>query len=1297
MVQHRWKLIALLTLGFLLALAPAALAHTSPTQSSQASLFPRPVSIVDDRDESSTPRMSHRLIVELQSPSLVEWAASSMSAQSADPALFANGRLNVAAPSAQNYIRQLKAEQQAFVTAMTRAVPSAQVATFKDETGRLNAATYQIVMNAVAVDAGLTADVSALERRLSRIKDVKHVYRDYAHQPDLYASVPLINAAAAWNNAAIGGMENAGAGIKVASMDGGIHKDAPMFDGTGYSYPAGYPLGDGRNNNGKIIASRAYFRTWDPPSAGDENPWPGTNGTSHGVHTASIAAGDPVVASYLGITETISGVAPHAYVMSYRVFYNSITNDGSFYNVEGIAALEDIVADGADVLNNSWGGGPGSTGGEFDPLDRALINAANAGVFVSMSNGNAGPGRGTSDHPSSDYINVAASTTTGTLAAGRLEVTAPEPVSDTLQAIPIAGSTFGAPLPLATIVGPYPFVTAASLGSATACGDPNTANPFPPGSLTDKAVIIRRGSCEFGQKVLNAERAGAIFAVVYNNAGDGLISMAPGEWGGQVTIPSIFIGQSNGEAVVAWYDAHGDDSQFQVNTIAFQIGNTPDLIANFSSRGPGVGNVLKPDIAAPGVNILAQGFTPGATGEARHLGYGQASGTSMAAPHVTGAAALLKQIHPTWSNAWIKSALMSSSKYIGIYNEDASPAQPLDMGAGRLDLTNAADPGIILDPPGLSFGQVMSGTTASLNVRLTSVAAASETYDVTTLYTGSGFDATTAVAGMTVTPSSVTLAPGHSTTIRVEWDTAASMGYGDNQGFVVFTGSQHNAHMPAWIRVGYESQGADVLIIDNDASSSVGLPDYTPYYTSTLETLGYSYEVWDADANYGHAATIPDATFLDRYPTIIYQTGDNFYPNGSFTVATAPTTFDMDRLVEYVNNGGHLIAFGQDLSSATGGSSNPPFFYGAVLGAGYLQDSVNDEKVFTDTAQLLVGLPGTAFSSLSLDISARGDGAGNQAYIDEVNVACVDPGAPAPGCDPYEPVMKYSVGDNYVEDGYIALGHRDQPTLERPGTTLAGRALYFTLGLEGINSDTGYNTRGDLLGTALDWALDQATVTITPTVNPAGRVSYFMAGLESSVGAEGATYRWDFGDGSHYSPTTGSATAGHTYSAAGIYTVRVEATDSLGTRVIGETEVMVGYGVYVPIVMMNGMMPATPTAFEAALSGANEVPPVTTEASGQATFAYDPTTRELDYTLEVWGISQAGITAAHIHRGAAGSNGGVAYTLYTGDGSLFPGHPISGSVTLSEEDAARLTSAGLYVNVHTTDHPGGAIRGQIMP
>ncbi len=148
---------------------------------------------------------------------------------------------------------------------------------------------------------------------------------------------------------------------------------------------------------------------------------------------------------------------------------------------------------------------------------------------------------------------------------------------------------------------------------------------------------------------------------------------------------------------------------------------------------------------------------------------------------------------------------MSTSKYMDIYMDSAKtiPAQPLDMGAGRLDLTNVADPGVILDPPSLSFGQVLNGAVGSIEVKVTSVAAAAETYALSTVYTGMGFGSLTTVDGMTVTPASLTLNPGETKTFTVEWNTATSKGYGDNQGFVLLTGSTHKAHLPAWMRVGY--------------------------------------------------------------------------------------------------------------------------------------------------------------------------------------------------------------------------------------------------------------------------------------------------------------------------------------------------------------------------------------------------------------------------------------------------------------------------------------------------------------
>lgn len=1285
-------------LSAILALFMIASLVFAPALTPTASAVEIPPTVSDGPEaHPPTATTSHRLIVELESPPLAVAFQSEVKAAGVD------GKLDVQAASAQAYLAQLQAEQAAFVSQMQAALPSATVSTFLNETGAAEEAAYQVVFNGMSVDPG-AADAAQAKAQLERMAGVKAVYADRAYATQLYTSTQLINAPAAWNSPAIGGIERAGAGIKVASMDGGVHKDAPMFDGTGYSYPPGYgPNGVGltENNNGKIIASRVYFRTWDPPAPGDENPWPGENGTSHGVHTASTAAGNVVEdVDYLGYdVGTMSGVAPAAYVMSYRVFYASINGNDSFYTTEGLAALEDIVRDGADVVNNSWGEGPISEGGEFDPLDTALINASKAGVFVSMSAGNSGPNPGTGDHPSADYISVAASTTSGTLASGRVGVK-DEPA---LQDLAFALSSFGGVLPSAQVF-EYEFVPSDAVDPANILG----CDPWPAGAFAGKAALIKRGECEFGVKVVNAEQAGAVFVIVYNHedGGDELVSMAPGAVGDQATVSSIFIGNTDGSALVTYYNTNGPaQSILEIDTFAFQAGNTPDYLASFSSRGPAVGNVLKPDIAAPGVNILAQGYAPNTSGEDRHLGYGQVSGTSMAAPHVAGAAALLKQAYPSWPNSAIKSAMMSTSKYMDVYNADGSPAQPLDMGAGRLDIEAALDPGVLLDPPSLSFGTVVTGSTQTLGFMVTNVSGAAESYSVSTLYTGDGFTATTALPGFSATPALVDLGPGESATISVTVDTALSAGYGDNQGYIILQGNGgHEAHLPAWARVSYADDLADVLIIDNDFSDELGFADYLWYYTSTLEELGYSYNVVNTSSGVGMSATIPDATTLAAYKAVIWFTGDNYYPDGTFTVSTGLTGADQDRLVEYLNGGGTLIAMGQDLASvldaatfdAEVGSRN--FLYTYRLGANWVQDSVSgfgpptnlivdseeapaifdgavvdltaprkytasgalagenevppvatgttgnfavnydvDQGMVsfavtvipTETTPITVtgahihegaaGVNGPVLynladidpeitlptyvttsltlqgvftitesshvtalleSGLYINVHSTDNPSGevrgqieptvvdNHLYIDEVDNEFHDNSQdPRPDGTTSEsnlgstPLLHY-LGPDVVFNGTVALAHRDQPSLERPGIDYRGRSVYTTFGLEGMNNhNPDALTRAELLGTALSWAWSEpAQVLISDiTAENASELTIFTASLFVETEDGTATLptenivsiSWDFGDGTPYQGPFTTLEAGHQYLNCGTYTVRAAVTDIYGNVSIG--------------------------------------------------------------------------------------------------------------------------------------------------
>ncbi len=906
-----------------------------------------------------------RLIVEFETPPMVAWLAARQGDSSAK-----EGAVSLEAEEATTHLSRLDVEHTTFAQALHQTMPDVQVSSYVDEHGTTHPAQYQMVFNGASVEVD-SSNLAAARDTLLQLPGVKAVYPEREYRPSLYASTELINAPIAWQSEDIGGRANAGRGVKIASIDCGLHKDAPMFNGDGYFYPAGYPrngLGLHDNNNGKIVASRTYFRPWDPPLEGEENAWPGPRGNSHGVHTAAIAAGNVISPTVYGTLElpASSGVAPGAWLMSYRVCYPGVADErGVFYTAELLAALEDAVADESDVIINSWGAGPISGGGEYDPVDSALANVAEAGVVVVMAAGNEGPGGNTIDHPSSEYITVAASTTSGHLRNRRLSISDPQPVPDALGDSIFEPAQFGPSLPVEEVVS-YAFVTARSIDP----GNIDGCDPWDDDFFRDKAAVLRRGSCNYDEQVLNAQNAGATFVVIYNHEHNGyeLVTMQDSGKGEEITIPSIFISYAGGNALAEWYDEHASASKFVVNTQSYQAGNQEDIIASFSSRGPGVGNVLKPDLAAPGVHIVSQGYDPYATGEDQHLGYGQMSGTSMAAPHVAGAAAVVLQAHPNWTPAEVKSALMTTATYVNIYNENHTPAQPLDMGAGRLDLQQALDPGVILDPPMASFGEVPENETKTIEVRVTSVSDSTETYRINTLDTSQGFTETLRLDGFSVRPSSLTLSPGQSSIIRVEFTPRTSKGMGDNQGYITLTSEAHEAHMPAWARVVPQEYAGDVLILDNDGSTlehSLGdkiLLDYTDFYSRTLDTLEYAYTSWDVDAYTDEAYTVPDPATLSSYRAVIYFTGDNDNP--------VLSEQDQNRLTEYANNGGTLIVMGQNAAASLKSDSDVSgtFLYNYTLASKWLQHSVTN-GVLPTLSIIPTDESPQAFENLMVDVS----------------------------------------------------------------------------------------------------------------------------------------------------------------------------------------------------------------------------------------------------------------------------------------------------------------------------------------
>ncbi len=1112
---------------------------------------------------------THRVIVRLATPALARYAASGAVDRAA---IFDDeGLLDEDSPAARSHLARISAEQEAFLAQLDKQVPEAVVDHYVDELGVQQPLRWSVVFNGMTLTAGMDADADALAAKVRALPGVLSAEVEGLNELHMFDSLGVVKAIDAWNDELVGGMENAGLGIRFASADCGAHKDAPMFDGAGFDYPDGYPLGDVSNTNGKIIASRSYFRSYDPPARGEENPWPGPASIGHGVHTIGTAAGNQVEVQPLNNPtypkETIAGVAPGAYIMSYRICYQGVYVSGrSIGDAEAIAAHEDLVLDDAQVVNNSWGGGAASIGGVADLTEVALENAWHAGVFVAVSNGNAGPRAATMDHPSPLYVNVGNTTKGSRYGQTGLSVIAPEGVPPILSGIPFTLAGFGAAFDQPKY-GPYFYKTAASVDETNFEG----CNPYPEGTFDGQAAVISRGTCSFHQKVWNAENAGAILAVVHNDEarGEELITMSA-DPPISATIHAMFVPFSAGSAMTDWYAAHPGEAELLLDsasaklTFASNPGAVvaPDTVNAGSSRGPAAGNVLKPDLAAPGTDILSQGFGPG-PGAAAHLQFGTATGTSMSAPHVAGAAAVLRAVYPEWTIDQIKSALMATAQYMDIMLPDGSAAQPLDIGAGRLDVAAALDPGAIASPPSLSFGQVVEGVTAQMTFELHNVSDAAATYTTGSIDTRPGFAATTDLAGVTVSPAEVELAPGGKATVTVEWDTTAAGGYGDQQGYITLDSDEHNVHLPAWMRVAYPPTGKQVLLIDNDGALDDNEANLSDWYEQTLDSAFISYDVWDVDDQIvSGAPLLPRPEHLSAYDWILFQSGThNVQLPGIYT----------QQLNEYMNAGGRMAIFGQNSHAIFGEGTDQSLFWDVTLAASpAMIHSITGEEVVTTTLLPLIAPPNSPLAGLNMrfDVSGTGDGAGNQSIIHEVDF---DSNA--------IPLLMHTLTSK-TYDGYVAAARKESASLEVPGVTYPGRSMLFNLGLEGINDDIPNHSKREDLMFAMDaWLTNEAEVSVGVDAAPANAVTYFTMTVGSDAGRP-TMARIDYGDGSPIGEfnavITGqpyNALGFHVYRQPGTYTVRVQGVDSFGEVAFAELDVDIEVGEdYVPSLPQGGRL-----------------------------------------------------------------------------------------------------------------------------
>ncbi|SOC56871.1 S8 family serine peptidase [Ornithinimicrobium cerasi] len=544
---------------------------------------------------------------------------------------------------------------------------------------------------------GFTADLTAAEAaHLAKAKGVVNVWEDETRHADTVTTpdyLGMTGKTGVWQQQ-FGGDENAGKGIVVGVIDTGIDPGNPSFASIGAPAPEGAFECETENDpaftcSDKIVGARWYGAEFGNNVNFDFKSPRDTNG--HGSHTAGTAAGNhgvPMSIQGYDLGEG-SGMAPAAQVAVYKALWQTAAGTGSGQTSGLVAAIDDAVADGVDVINYSVSG---SSTYVVTADELAFFGAAEAGVFVATSAGNSGDTVGVSSvaHNSPWTMTVAASThnrgavKTVTLGDGSV-----------YEGVGIGDAVGPAPLVLAKDVA----LPGVSETAARECWlDANTATAgqqpsLDPAQVAGKIVICDRGTVDRVHKSAAVKLAGGI-GMIQTNVNDAQSLNADFH-----TLPSIHVNGTDGAAIKV-YEASAAAPTATISAMSTDPVNAP-VMAGFSSYGPalaGGGDLLKPDITAPGVDVAAAYHQDRTTGEPT---FNSISGTSMSAPHIAGLGALLKDKYPTWSPMAIKSAMMTTARQT---DDEGQPIQwsqgdatPLNYGAGEVQPGRSYNPGLVYD------------------------------------------------------------------------------------------------------------------------------------------------------------------------------------------------------------------------------------------------------------------------------------------------------------------------------------------------------------------------------------------------------------------------------------------------------------------------------------------------------------------------------------------------------------------------------------------------------------------------
>jgi len=743
-------------------------------------------------------------IVELEDAPTVEFdgnASESVTAGSANagkalaptaPAVTGASKLRPDAPAVRAYVAYLDDQRGAFLDRVRTELGMQIRPRF----------VYRHLRNGFA--ASMTA---ADARRLAALPGVRSVRPDIIQYVQTDAGPGWIGAPDLWSGATGAPDPTRGEGTVLGVIDTGVNWDSIFFDVEQFDAPVTNPRGEffGLCNSTTldIPCNDKLIGVYDFTDEGTD----GFDPDGHGSHVASTAVGLSLSLELDFGTGPIafqpSGVAPRASLITYKACQAPDDDDspGNFQcpGSATAAALEKAIENEVDVVNFSIGGDP------FDPWSqggnqRLFLNLRDAGIVPVVSAGNSGPQESTVASPANvPWVVAVANASHGRILANRLVDVSGGPFS--LGQLVGEGTTDGTEL--------LPIVHARDFGNALcgtgqpelgpSCGDNTGASsPFEPNTFDGQIVVCDRG--EFGrvEKGKNVQLAGAAGMILANTQAQGESTTSD-----RHCLPATHVGASDGDRLRDWLASGSDQRGRLTGTERFVDAQAAGRLSNASSRGPAVGapDVMKPNVTAPGTNILAAGTdinetgdgpTPDAANQVLFL-----TGTSMASPHVAGAALLLRSANPDWGVDEVISALETTADAGIVRNGNDAEARAIDRGAGGVQVDRAAQIGLYLpitrtaflaanprvggDPGSLNLSGVFSDNcVGSCSFERTVRSLRSGTWDVSV--DGNGED-----IGIEVSPDTFSLQEGEIETLEIEIMPGTTGNLGWSGGSVVLT------------------------------------------------------------------------------------------------------------------------------------------------------------------------------------------------------------------------------------------------------------------------------------------------------------------------------------------------------------------------------------------------------------------------------------------------------------------------------------------------------------------------------